>query len=76
MTASPVVTVLPSQTLAAFAAPLALAASALLVFLPMIRDRFDDPVGLDEYTSRDCISKYILTAGYLQLIGFLLPCSA
>lgn len=61
MTASPVVTVLPSQPLAALAAPLAIAASALLVFLPMIRDRFDDPVGLDEYTSRDCIAKLTLT---------------
>ena len=30
-----------------------LAVSAILIFLPMIRDRIDDPVDIDEYTTSE-----------------------
>lgn len=49
--ASPVMTV-PSQAFA-LAAPISLAVSAILIFLPVIRDRLDDPVDIDEYSSSE-----------------------
>ena len=53
--AAPVMTV-PSQAVLGLATPLSLlslAVSALVIFLPIIRDRIDDPVNIDEYTSSE-----------------------
>ena len=52
--ASPVLTVPPGAF--ALATPISLvslAVSAILIFLPMIRDRIDDPVDIDEYTTSE-----------------------
>ena len=47
----------PSQAFAfALATPISLvslAVSAILIFLPMIRDRIDDPVDIDEFTTSE-----------------------
>ena len=54
--ASPLMTA-PSQAFAfALATPISLvslAVSAILIFLPMIRDRIDDPVDIDEFTTSE-----------------------
>ena len=45
----------PSQAFA-LATPISLvslAVSAILIFLPMIRDRIDDPVDIDEFTTSE-----------------------
>ena len=52
-------TVVPSQAavLGQLATPLlsllSLAVSALVIFLPIVRDRIDDPVDIDEYVSSE-----------------------
>ena len=52
-------TVVPSQAavLGGLATPLlsllSLAVSALVIFLPIVRDRIDDPVDIDEYVSSE-----------------------
>ena len=52
--ASPVMTVPSSAfTLATPISLVSLAVSALLIFLPIIRDRIDDPVDIDEYISSE-----------------------
>ena len=46
----------PSQAVLGLATPLSLlslAVSALVIFLPIIRDRIDDPVDIDEYISSE-----------------------
>ena len=46
----------PSQAVLGLATPLSLLSltvSALVIFLPIIRDRIDDPVDIDEYISSE-----------------------
>ena len=57
MTATAPVMTVPSQAavlgLATPLSLLSLAVSALVIFLPIIRDRVDDPVDIDEYISSE-----------------------
>ena len=55
--AAPVMTVPSQAAVLGLATPLlslaSLAVSALVIFLPIIRDRLDDPVDIDEYISSE-----------------------